>query len=109
MLLNEVYPTLMDQVMKVLVLTFHKLIKRQCDYKTPNQAFNILDGVLSTPTRSKYHRRVEEKYDLEGSTAFIAWKKLHALAHSKDESMQICATPERTSTSKKFAIIVVSH
>ena len=37
-----------------------------------DQAFEVLDAPLSTPTRSKYRRRVEENYDLEESPTFVA-------------------------------------
>lgn len=41
------------------------------------QAFEALEEALSTPSRTKYRRRIAENYDLAGSPTFSAWKKLY--------------------------------
>ncbi|CAB3996954.1 tigger transposable element-derived 6-like [Paramuricea clavata] len=45
------------------------------------QAFEALDAALSTPSRAKYRRRIEEGYDLNGSPTFSAWNKLYKSAN----------------------------
>ncbi len=45
------------------------------------QAFEAIDAALSTPSRAKYRRRIEEGYDLNGSPTFTAWKKLYKSAN----------------------------
>ena len=41
------------------------------------QAFEDLEAVLTTPSRSKYRRRMAEVYDLEGTPTFPVWQKLY--------------------------------
>lgn len=41
------------------------------------QAFEALEAVLTTPSRTKYRRRMAEGYDLEGSPTFSVWQKLY--------------------------------
>ena len=64
---------------------------------TTDQAFEVLDAALSTPTRSKYRQRVEENYDMEGSPTFVAWKILHSLVYKPDKVVQTCSTPKKVS------------
>ena len=41
------------------------------------QAFEALEAVLTTPSKTKYRRRMAEGYDLEGSPTFSVWQKLY--------------------------------
>ena len=40
------------------------------------QAFDALEGALSTPAKTTCRRRMKENYDLDGSPTLMAWKKL---------------------------------
>ena len=39
-------------------------------------AFDALESALQTPIKTKYRRRMNEKYDLSGSPTYEVWKKL---------------------------------
>ena len=41
------------------------------------QAFEALQAVLTTPSRTKYRHRMAEGYDLVGSPTFFVWQKLY--------------------------------
>ena len=55
------------------------------------QAFEALEAVLTTPSRTKYRRRMAEGYDLDGSPTFSVWQKLY---HATEEPV----TPSEANT-----------
>ena len=79
-----------------------------CDPK--KSAFDALENTLQTPTKSKYRRRVEERYDLPGSPIFMAWTQLYEPEETQDKENQIppISTNEHSSLSLSTSITPVT-
>ena len=75
------------------------------------QAFEALEEVLTTSSRTKDRRRMAEGYDLEGSSTFIVWQKLYRATEepvipseaNPQGTTAACSTTATTSTSTASA------
>ena len=90
---SGIYPLDRGQVSKSLLAATNTLEEDNSAATTidsaTHAAFKELDGVLSTPVRDKYRRRVEENYDIDSSPTFNAWKKLYGKAFSDNSGSNL--------------------
>ena len=84
------------------------------------QAFEALEAVLTTPSRTKYSRRMAKGYDLEGSPTFSVWQELYrateepvtpreANPQGTTAACSTTATPSTSTASTASAPLIQRH
>ena len=84
-----------------------------------SDAFDALESVIETPVKTKYRRRLDEGYNLDGSPTFQTWKKLRTAAsinqlpNESRTQQQTCSTsapwPYATSASSLYVSPVLEE